>query len=260
MPIHFDFAFFLTLLVFLTGIVCLVDFLFFAGKRRAEDAKPNWAVEFSRSFFPALLLVWIIRSFVIQPYRVPTGSLEPTILPDDFIAVKQYSYGLRFPISNVKIYGMGAPKHGDIALFRWPVDTSKLFVKRVIGLPGDHITYKNKVLTINGKEMQQKYLGKGVDIEAGGLTSEVDRKQENLFGIVHDIFVKPNENDFADIDVVVPEGYYFMMGDNRDDSDDSRSWGFVPEKFLIGKAFGIWLSWDSSTYRVRWDRIGKAIH
>lgn len=260
MPIHFDFAFYLTLLVFITGIIFLLDHLFFAKKRQTEDGKANWAIEFSRSFFPALLLVWIIRSFLIQPYRVPTGSLEPTILPDDFIAVKQYSYGLRFPISNSKMVSIGEPKRGDIALFRWPVDTSKLFVKRVIGVPGDHIVYKNKTLTINGKEMKQEYLGKDENIEAGGVTSEVDRKKENLDGIIHDIFVKPNENNFQDVDVVVPEGYYFMMGDNRDDSDDSRSWGFVPDNYLIGKAFGIWMSWDSSKYRIRWQRIGKAIH
>lgn len=258
MPFHVDFPFILTAVVILIGLIALADIVFFAKKRPA-DARMPYIVEFSRSFFPALLLVWVVRSFIIQPYRVPTGSLEPTVLPGDFIAVKQFSYGLRFPIFNYKLVKVGEPRRGDIALFYWPVDTSKLFVKRVIGLPGDHIIYKNKMLTINGKEMAQTYIGKAEDIEQDGDVALVDKKIENLDGIKHDIFVKPDMPDPVDIDVMVPEGHYFMMGDNRDDSDDSRSWGFVPESFLVGKAFGIWMSWDSKDHRIRWNRIGKAV-
>lgn len=264
MPINFDFPFILTMLVVITGLIALADVLFLSKKREAqegqttEELKKPYLIELARSFFPALLLVWLIRSFIIQPYRVPTGSLEPTVLPGDFIAVKQFSYGLRMPVINQKIFSVGYPQRGDIALFHWPVDTSKLFVKRVIGLPGDHIVYKNKTLTINDKEMTQEYVGKAVEIEQDG-TSMVDQKIENLDGIKHNIFIKPDTSDPVDIDVVVPEGHYFMMGDNRDDSDDSRSWGFVPDRNLIGKAFGIWLSWDSMDHRVRWNRIGKAV-
>lgn len=259
MPIHIDFPFILTMLVLITGLIALADVMYFAKRRNvAEGTKMPYIIEVSRSFFPALLLVWLIRSFMIQPYRVPTGSLEPTVLPGDFIAVKQFSYGLRFPISNSKLVNIGYPARGDIALFHWPVDTSKLFVKRVIGLPGDHIMYKNKTLTINGKEMIQQYVGKATDIEQDG-TSTVDQKIENLDGIKHNIFVKPEMLDTVDIDVVVPQGHYFMMGDNRDDSDDSRSWGFVPDRNLVGQAFGIWMSWDSMADRIRWSRIGKAI-
>jgi signal peptidase I len=258
MPIHIDFPFILTLLVLLTGFIALADVLFLASKRNASEAKMPYIIELSRSFFPALLLVWVIRSFIIQPYRVPTGSLEPTVMPGDFIAVMQYSYGLRVPVINHKIAKVGEPKRGDIALFHWPVDTSKLFVKRVIGLPGDHIVYKDKMLTINGKPMTQEDIGKAIDIEQDG-TSEVDQKIEHLDGVTHNIFIKPDISDLTDVDVVVPEGHYFMMGDNRDDSDDSRSWGFVPETFFIGKAFGIWMSWDSLDYRIRWNRIGKAV-
>lgn len=257
MPIHFDFPFILTMLVIVTGLIALADIVIFS-KKRAEGAKMPYAIEFARSFFPALLLVWIIRSFIIQPYRVPTGSLEPTVLPGDFIAVKQFSYGLRLPVVNQKIVDINNPKRGDIALFYYPVDTSKLFVKRVIGLPGDHIVYKDKTLTINGQTMPQQYIGKAVNIEEFG-TSEVDQKTEDLNGIKHSIFVKPYNVDPVDIDVVVPAGHYFMMGDNRDDSDDSRSWGFVPDRNLIGKAFGIWMSWDSMNNKIRWDRIGKAV-
>lgn len=258
MPIHIDFPFILTMLVIITGLIALSDILYFS-KKRGDQAVMPYIIEFSKSFFPALLLVWIIRSFIIQPYRVPTGSLEPTVLPGDFIAVKQFSYGLRVPVINKKIAQVGLPKRGDIALFHWPVDTSKLFVKRVIGLPGDHIVYKDKTLTINGKEMAQDYIGKATDIEQDGLTSEVDQKLENLDGVKHNIFVKPQSFDPVDIDVIVPEGHYFMMGDNRDDSDDSRAWGFVPENYLIGQAFGIWMSWDSMANSIRWNRIGKAV-
>jgi signal peptidase I len=260
MPIHFDLPLILTLLVLVTGLTALIDIIFFAKKRQARNGKHPLIVELSRSFFPALLLVWIIRSFIIQPYRVPTGSLEPTVLPGDFIAVKQFSYGLHLPVVNFKVMHVGEPKRGDIALFYWPIDTSKLFVKRVIGLPGDHVVYKDKTLTINGQEMTQKSLGKAFEIEPDGL-SEVDRKLENLTGITHEIFVKPEMMNLDnEVDVTVPDGHYFMMGDNRDDSDDSRRWGFVPERYLIGKAFGIWMSWDSLDHRIRWERIGKALH
>lgn len=259
MPIHFDFPFILTMLVVITGLIGLADVLFFAKRRAAaKETTMPYIIEVSRSFFPALLLVWIIRSFLIQPYRVPTGSLEPTVLPGDFIAVKQFSYGLRFPVYNKKLVNTGEPRRGDIALFHWPVDTSKLFVKRVIGLPGDHIVYKNNTLTINGQEMKQQYVGAAVDIEQDGLTSPVDLKIEDLSGVKHRIFIKPEMN-YQDINVVVPEGHYFMMGDNRNDSYDSRDWGFVPEKFLVGKAFGIWMSWDSQDHRIRWRRIGEAV-
>jgi signal peptidase I len=257
MPISIDFPFILTMLVIITGLVAMADILVFS-KRRTEAQKMPYAIEFARSFFPALLLVWIIRSFIIQPYRVPTGSLEPTVLPGDFIAVKQFSYGLRLPVLNQKLVSVSNPKRGDIALFHWPVDTKILFVKRVIGLPGDHIVYKNKTLTINGKEMTQEYVGKAVDIQQDG-SIEVDQKTENLDGIKHNIFVKSDTTDPVDIDVVVPSDHYFMMGDNRDDSEDSRSWGFVPDRNLIGKAFGIWMSWDSLDHQIRWNRIGKAV-
>jgi signal peptidase I len=259
MPIHIDFPFILTLVVVVIGLIALADVLFFA-KRRAANNEANipYVIEFSRSFFFPLLLVWLIRSFLIQPYNVPTGSLEPTVLPGDFIAVKQFSYGLRLPVLNLKIAKVGEPKRGDIALFHWPVDTSKTFVKRVIGLPGDHIVYKDNTLFINGKEMKQEYVEKATDIGQDGINTPVDKKIEDLEGIKHYIFVKP-DNNTQDIDIVVPEGQYFMVGDNRNDSYDSRDWGFVPETFLIGKAFGIWLSWDAQHYKIRWNRIGKAL-
>lgn len=260
MRIYFDFPFFLTATVLITGIIILIDKLFFAAKRKASNKTNPWYVEYSISFFPVLLIVLIIRSFIVQPYRVPTGSLEPTILPGDFIIVNQFAYGLRLPVINKKIWSVGEPKLGDIALFRWPNDPSILFIKRVIGTPGDHISYHNKILSINGKKIRQEDHGLALD-EEGFFPTLVYRKTEYLTPkLQHEIFLRKDINNNESFDIVVPPNQYFMMGDNRDASDDSRDWGFVPEENLVGKAFGTWMSWDTKKYKVKWERIGKAIH
>ena len=256
MNFSFDLPFILTSLVLISGVITLVDILFLAKKRVANKKQPL-VIEYARSFFPMLLLVWVIRSFLIQPYRVPTGSLEPTILPGDFIVVNQFAYGFRFPIFNIKFFDVGEPKRGDIVLFHSPVDPI-ILVKRVIGLPGDHVVYKNKILTINGHQISQKPAGLDLDVEDKFFTP-VQVKVEQLDNVEHKIFIKSGYNEWEKIDVIVPTGSYFMMGDNRDSSADSRFFGFVPEKNLIGKAFGIWMSWDSGGMRVRWKRIGQKI-
>jgi len=253
--IIFDFSFYLTLAVAITGLITLIDQLFFK-KRRVGKKAPLWIV-YARDFFPVLLIVWVVRSFVVQPYRVPSGSLEPTVLPGDFIAVKQFAYGIYFPVWNKKIIEVGEPKRGQIALFRFPKNPKMVFVKRVIGVPGDHIEYKDKVLYINGKKQDQKFLYNTVDPEAWGAPVEV--REETLDGIKHQIYVRPYGGETADYDSVVTPGHYFMMGDNRDDSNDSRTWGFVPEENLIGQAFGIWMSWDKVNHTIRWHRIGKGL-
>lgn len=259
MNIPFDFPLILTSVVIFSGVVSLIDILFLESRRKRTGKKKSKFVEYCRSFFPALLAVLIIRSFIIQPYRVPTGSLEPTVLPGDFIVVNQFAYGLRLPVLNTKIFKVSEPKLGDVVLFRWPVNPSIIFVKRVVGLPGDHLVYKNKILTINGKEAEQTSLGMGLDIE-GNISVPAKLYSEILpNGVVHKIFVKNGVNEGENFDVVVPPNDYFVMGDNRDDSDDSRTWGFVPEKNLIGKAFGIWMNWDSQNLTIRWNRIGKAL-
>lgn len=257
---YFDFAFYLTLVVIITGVITLIDQIFFRKKRMATHKKPGWVVEYARSFFPILLVVWVIRSFIVQPYRVPTGSLEPTILPGDFIAVNQFAYGLKFPIGNFTIIPIGSPKRGDIVLFRYPLNPSVIYVKRVIGLPGDHIEYLNKVLYVNGKRMPQTFIGKGYDLDETQYKRPVMIKEENLAGVKHKIFLWWSGGDTHAYDFYVPKGMYFMMGDNRDNSDDSRDWGFVSEKELIGKALAIWMSWDGHRYRIRWHRIGTLIH
>lgn len=253
-----DFPLILTILVLVSGLIALIDIIFFAPKRkRAGKKKKPILAEYSRSFFPVLLAVLLIRSFLIQPYRVPTGSLAPTILPGDFIAVNQFAYGLRLPVINYKILNIGEPRRGDIVLFHWPVKPSIIFVKRVVGLPGDHVIYKNKVLTINGKVASQTALGMALDVEPDDLAVPTRIKIENLLGVHHEIYVWPEGGLTKNFDIVVPQGEYFMMGDNRDRSDDSRDWGFVPEKNLVGKAFLIWMSWDSVNHKVRWHRIGN---
>lgn len=259
MNIYFDFPFYLTMAVIITGVISAVDVFVFAKKRKAAGTEPSKIVEYSRSFFLPLLAVWLIRSFVIQPYRVPTGSLEPTVMPGDFIAVKQYAYGLRLPVVRKKIVKIGEPKRGDIALFFWPVNEKYRFVKRVVGVPGDHLVYKDKTLTINGQEIKKTFVDDTMSEEPGEAPSLVKHYQEDLFGVKHDIFVRPDRNDNRVFDVNVPAGHYFMMGDNRDDSDDSRYWGLVPEENFIGQAFGVWMSWDSNKRWFRFDRIGKGV-
>ncbi|WP_267256996.1 signal peptidase I [Coxiella endosymbiont of Ornithodoros maritimus] len=253
-----DFAFYLTVAVILTGVISFIDKLFLK-KRRSPKAKASLSIEYAKIFFPVLLIVWVVRSFIIQPYHVPTGSLEPTVIPGDFIAVEQFAYGLRLPVFNKKILPISEPKRGEIALFRWPKDPKIVFIKRVIGLPGDHIVYKHKQLYINGQEQKQNFLYKTNDVSSWGYRHIVNVKEENLDGVKHKIYVHPAGGETEDYNLIVPPRYYFMMGDNRDNSDDSRQWGFVPERDLIGKAFGIWMSWDKLLNQVRWDRIGNTL-
>lgn len=255
----FNFTLLLTSLVILTGIISLIDVAVLAKIRYKNNTRMPKVSEYARSFFPVLLLVWVIRSFIVQPYRVPTGSLEPTVLPGDFILVNQFAYGLRLPVLNKKLVNIGKPKRGDIVLFHWPVKPSVVFVKRLIGLPGDHVVYRNKTLTINGKVMSQRFLSNAFDTEPDQLPIKVEKKEENLAGLKHGIYVRPFGGMTGEVEVTVPKGGYFVMGDNRDDSDDSRVWGFVPERLLIGKAMRIWMSWDSDKHRVRWQRVGKII-
>lgn len=260
MQIYFDFAFLLTVLVLFTGIISLLDLMWWAKKRKGTTRKTSKLIEYSRSFFPLLLLVWAIRSFVIQPYKVPSGSLAPTILPGDFIVLNQFSYGLKIPATNIKFVSIAEPKRGDIALFHWPERPNILFIKRVVGVPGDRITYRNKVLWINDQIAEQRLIGKALDVEPSpGVSAVAQEKEEDLLGIKHHIFIRDTVGRYDHFDVIVPPNHYFMMGDNRDDSDDSRDWGFVPEANLVGKALIIWFSFDSENHNVRWGRIGQKI-
>ncbi|NNM58807.1 MAG: signal peptidase I [Legionellales bacterium] len=254
-----NFTLILTMLVIITGTVCLIDMLFFAQSRTIKNTpKASMLVRSARDFFPVLLLVLVIRSFIIQPFHVPSGSLEPTILPNEFLLVNQFAYGLRLPVLNTKIIANSEPKTGDIVVFRNPEEPSINLIKRVIGLPGDHVIYQNKVLYINGKKADQTLLSSSMDIEPGQNIS-VNQYQENLNGVKHDIFINPNGGETNNYDIIVPKNAYFMMGDNRDNSADSREWGFAPEANIIGKAFIIWMSWDAVNHTIRWNRIGTIL-
>ena len=261
------FAVGLTAAVALSGIIALIDLIFFRGKRLRAQQKDPTLIDYCRSFFPVLLIVWLIRSFIVQPYKVPTGSLEPTLMPGEFIGVNQFAYGLKFPVGNYKFLSIGEPKRNDIVLFYPDQINGVIYIKRLVGLPGDHIIYKNKILTINGVEQPQIQVKTDYGFEAGQ-TQPVVVYQENLDGVVHDIYRRPYSTDGefplandtnGDFDYTVPAGHYFMMGDNRDESADSRYFGPVPERNIIGKAFGIWMSWDPVHHVVRWHRIGDSL-
>lgn len=255
----FNFEFFLTMLVIISGAITLMDSLIFAPlRRRKKIAHPSVLIEYARSFFPILLLVLLLRSFLAEPFRIPSGSEKPDLLIGDFILANKFSYGIRLPVLHKKIISIGEPKRGDIMVFLWPKNPSVYFIKRVIGLPGDVITYKNKVLTINGQIATQTLIGEKTD-EGANESYPVLLKREDLLGVQHEIYLRPDQ-PATDFSVTVPPGNYFMMGDNRDNSLDSRYWGFVPEKDLIGKAMWVFFSWDNEHHRVRWHRLGLRIH
>jgi signal peptidase I len=250
-----NFAFWLLLLSLVTGLIFLVDVIYFAKKRTADE-KPNFIIEHSRSFFPIFITVLLLRSFLIEPFRIPSGSLEPTLLVGDFVAVNKFIYGIRLPVWEKKIIPISNPKTADIVVFRWAPDPSFDYIKRVIGVPGDVVEYHNKTLTINGVEAKQTFIKYTTDPSSGKAVAEYSEK---LGDVSHNIY---QQADSAAIDfkVTVPADNYFVMGDNRDDSADSRFWGFVEDEYIRGKAFAIWLSWNKKDYSVRFNRIGKLIH
>jgi signal peptidase I len=214
--------------------------------------------DYARSLWPIFLIVFLLRSFVVEPFRIPSGSMLPGLKIGDFILVNKYDYGLRWPVWHGTFFKVGSPKRGDVVVLRFPVDPKVDFIKRVIGLPGDHVSYVNKTLFINGKKMPQKFL-KNIIQPANSIAHPSKEYQETFGHKTHLIYDMPwlKARNFKNI--VVPKGEYFVMGDNRDNSEDGRYWGFVKTKQLVGKAFMIWMSWDSTRYRVRWSQIGRMI-
>lgn len=265
---HFDFSAFLVLATFITGGIWLIDILFFRKQRVQANAdlqadNPAYQqepiiTEYARSFFPVILLVLILRSFLFEPFRIPSGSMMPTLLVGDFILVNKFAYGIRIPVIEKEIIDFGSPERGDAAVFRFPLDPSLDYIKRVIGLPGDEIAYIGKTLAINGEKIEKlpKGIYDGEDSELLYPTAEAFEEQlgNHRFSILEQS-QKPGDGDFT----TVPDGHYFVMGDNRDNSNDSRFWGFVPADNLVGRADRIWMSWDSEDTRVRWERIGEKI-
>lgn len=284
-----NFALILFVLTILTGVIWFLDVFYLARQRRikadaalaefdARNAKltadgikldasgravleanilrqPTW-VEYSGSFFPVIALVFFLRSFLYEPFKIPSSSMVPTLVVGDLILVNKFAYGVRLPIINKKVIEIGAPQRGDVMVFKYPEDPSLDYIKRVVGVPGDKIIYKNKRLTINGKELSYKPLPDYLDEEHLNYSKQFI---ENLNGVNHKIlnddrapaFVT-NPHDFPHRELcsynlegfacTVPAGQYFMMGDNRDNSLDSRYWGFVPDQNIVGKAFFVWMN------------------
>lgn len=257
---NFNFELILFYAVAISGLISLLDICFLAKKRQYANVKKiPMIIDYARSFFPVLLLVFLLRSFLYEPFRIPSGSLKPTLNIGDFILVNKFDYGIRLPVIHKKLYKLGEPGRGDIIVFRWPPNPSVDFIKRVIGVPGDHINYINKTLYVNGKKISQQFVKNTVDRDDQGMNVDVTEKQEDFFGIKHAIYQSPDHPNDDVKEIIVPAGMYFVMGDNRDNSADSRYWGFVPDENIVGKAKFVWMSWDGLTHDIRWSRIGKSI-
>jgi signal peptidase I len=288
-----NFALILFLLVVLTGFAWIADKLVFLPQRRqaaeaavvefdrqqarigerfADENAPEtrarlrdeklrqpWWLEYTASFFPVILVVFLVRSFVVEPFKIPSGSMVPTLLVGDFILVNKFDYGLRLPITNTKITQGEPLKRGDVVVFRYPKDESVDYIKRVIGLPGDIVAYEDKNLTINGKPVSETPLPDFFDEERVGYAKQF---QESIDGrnnaILNNPAVPPfiigaedypyrDNCSYNDRGIVckVPSGHYFMMGDNRDNSADSRYWGFVPDANIVGRAFFVWMNFSN---------------
>jgi len=246
------FALFMLVVLTLTGLVWLLDSLFWRKKRPVNSADPV-IVEYSKSFFPVILVVFLVRSFIVEPFKIPSGSMMPTLISGDFILVNKFTYGLRVPLLNNTFFEIGHPKRGDVFVFHYPPDPSIDYIKRVIGVPGDKIAYRDKKLYINGVPQDLTLLGDYSYVGSGLNMVNAKRYSEQLGDVKHDILLE-NNSIAVDGEVVVPPGQYFAMGDNRDNSKDSRYWGFVPENNLVGRAFLIWWNFDNL------GRIGNIIH
>ncbi|MEO8716691.1 MAG: signal peptidase I [Burkholderiales bacterium] len=250
-----SFALFLLLLLLVTGTVWALDAAWLARRRRA-GAKQPWWVEYSASFFPVILIVFLLRSFLVEPFKIPSGSMIPTLLVGDFILVNKFAYGIRLPVANYELLEVGNPQRGDVMVFRYPEDPSLDYIKRVVGVPGDRIEYRNKRLSINGRPVPMRQIEDYLSRERMQYTR---RYLETLNGTEHQILIEEDAPPFvpqvrpfphsgncnynmSGLACTVPPGHYFMMGDNRDNSSDSRVWGFVPDSNIVGKAFFIWLN------------------
>ena len=208
-------------------------------------------------------MVLLLRSFLVEPFRIPSGSMMPTLLVGDFILVNKFSYGIRLPVANMKVIEIGKPERGDVVVFRYPENPKIPFIKRVVGLPGDKIEYVNKMLYVNGEPVIQqvdipRYIGVGSGSNMTGSEQRVEYLSET---VSHDILINPKRPEYRAKynKLTVPDKAYFVLGDNRDNSKDSRFWGTVPEENLIGKAFFIWMNWDWKNGGISWPRLGTTI-
>jgi signal peptidase I len=258
-----NFALILFIALAVTGGIWLLDALLLK-RGRAKGAREPLLVEYAKSFFPVILVVFTLRSFLVEPFKIPSGSMMPTLLIGDFILVNKYTYGIRLPVINKKVVALNNPERGDVMVFRYPADPGLDYIKRVIGVPGDVVEYRDKRLSINGQPVRTVntgtygYVGNGLSYVTAMVYGE------HLNGVGHAMMTEPGKPAVYPPQVVdfpyrencsynaegegfvckVPQGHYFMMGDNRDASNDSRYWGFVPDRNIVGKAFFIWMNFD----------------
>lgn len=263
----FDFPLILVIAVAVTGFLALLDVVYFAPRRRMaiaqyeKDAvafnsevrerlgKEPLLIEYGKSFFPVLAVVFVLRSFIVEPFQIPSGSMIPTLEVGDFILVNKFSYGIRLPVIDKKIIPVNDPKRGDVMVFKYPEDTRINYIKRVVGLPGDTITYTSeKRILVNGQVIAERFLGEEPgSLGSAGLYTEMLGEEEHFTRKEVRRRIEPTR------EWKVPAGHYFTMGDNRDNSKDSRYWddpsiplelqGMVPDEYIVGKAFAIWLTW-----------------
>jgi len=252
-----NFALILFVLLVITGVLYALDVLKFR-KLRAKDAKEPLWVEWGAGFFPVILIVFVLRSFIFEPFKIPSGSMIPTLLVGDFILVNKFTYGIRLPVINKKIISLNDPQRGDVMVFRYPEDPSLDYIKRVVGIPGDTVSYQNKKLSINGQPVEMTKMADYLHPErlyySEQYTAKIGDVEHRLLNDADAPAFIPDAGRFpyrenctynaAGVVCKVPPGHYFMMGDNRDNSRDSRAWGFVPEENIVGKAFFIWLNFS----------------
>ena len=273
-----DFPLILLCLVFGSGLLWLLDSLFLApGRKRIASALqaqyPRWnvegspdagsyqsrvaakarepvLVEYARSFFPVLLVVFVLRSFLVEPFQIPSSSMVPTLEVGDYILVNKYTYGIRLPVIRTKVLALNNPQRGDVVVFFPPHMNDTYFIKRVVGLPGDTVEYRNKQIFVNGEWVEREPAAEQFAQSSHNITG-----RESLGESEH-LMQVDTRRPSGDFSVVVRPGYYFMMGDNRDNSSDSRVWGQVSEKDIVGKAFAIWMHWDTLISLPSFSRVG----
>ena len=251
-----DFSLILVVLVGFTGVFVALDLVFFNRQRQQavvtykdgidEKSVDNdvvdrlllepWWIEYPKAFFPVLALVLILRSFLVEPFKIPSGSMIPTLNVGDYILVNKFAYGFRLPVIGTEVVPVGLPERGDVMVFKYPENPRINYIKRVVGLPGDTIRYEDKRLYINGEEMSQELVA-----QLPPLAPQKKIYTEDLGGVSHDIQVLLLRNQANTRTWTIGEGEYFAMGDNRDNSRDSRAWGIVPEGNIVGKAFAVWM-------------------
>ncbi|ALG66677.1 signal peptidase I [Beggiatoa leptomitoformis] len=287
---NWDLAAYLVILVAVSTVIWLYDVLLLAPKRKAALARLSenaserdyqdvgqipFFVDLARSLLPVFIIVLVLRSFLVEPFRIPSGSMMPTLLVGDFILVNKYTYGIRLPVLNWKILNINEPRRGDVVVFRYPENPTIPYIKRVVGVPGDKIEYHhiNKMLYVNGEPILQVPLGAyiGMGSSADMTQQKAEELTEHLFDKKHSILIIPEKRTPIPQTISswnIEKNQYFVLGDNRDNSLDSRFWGIVPEENLIGKAFFIWMSWDtklpncqlfSPTSCINWGRIGNSL-